>query len=618
MAMDGSRRDFMAGAGMASLAALAGCAAPAARSGPEAASGAAAPPSGDLDGIADAMLADYPENATSLGIDKDALAPLRARLTDRSPAGVETLKRRAAERLAQLSAIPADTLPASARVDVAVARTAHELASEGWAFPFGDVVVLNGNLSYRNAPYVVSQNTGAFIEIPDFLESNQPLANGADAEAWLARMAAYATALDGETERLRHDAGLGVIAPDFILDKALRQIDGALAQSPVEWGFVSALAQRAPADRERIAAAARALATDRIAPALTRQRDELRRHRARATHDAGVWKLPDGDAYYAWALRAGTTTRLTPDEVHRMGLDQLAELQAQMEPILRRRGLTQGSVGARMKALGEDPANLFPNTDAGRQQLLAYFSGVLDRIRPMLPRAFATLVRGNLLVKRVPPAIEAGMPGAYAGPGSMDGSVPGNLYINLADTSRQPRFSLPTLAMHEGIPGHVWQGEYSYRLPRIRALLAFNAYSEGWALYAEQLGDELGLYADDELGRLGYLQSIAFRCCRLVVDTGLHAKRWSREQAAQWMADTNGSSVAEVQSEIDRYCAWPGQACGYKVGHSEINRLRDRAVQQLGARYDLREFDDAVVTTGNVPLTVLGEVIDRFIAATRG
>ena len=185
------------------------------------------------------------------------------------------------------------------------------------------------------------------------------------------------------------------------------------------------------------------------------------------------------------------------------------------------------------------------------------------------------------------------------------------MFANAA--GRVTEYNLPTLTYHESLPGHVWQGEYAFKLPLIRSLLAFNAYSEGWALYAEQLAAELGVYDDDPVGRLGYLQSIAFRACRLMVDTGLHAKRWTREQAIQWFASTNGSGLQEVTSEVDRYCAWPGQACGYKVGHSEINRLRGKAQQALGARFDFRQFNDAVVKTGGVPMVVLAREIDAFI-----
>ncbi|MEA3012462.1 MAG: hypothetical protein QOD42_1007 [Sphingomonadales bacterium] len=571
-----------------------------------------------LAGIAEALLADYPENASALGLDNGARAALKSRLSDRSRAGQQALAERAAARLARLRAIDPAALAPAARIDLDVVRTAHETAVEGFAFPYGDMAVLNQNWSYRNAPYAVAQNTGAFVEIPDLLDSNHKVENAADAEAYLARLEAYAAALDGETGRLAHDAALGVVAPDFLLDKSLRQQRAVRAAPIPEWGLVTSLARRTAAMPGAFGRRAEALVAEKVAPALDRQIAELARHRLRATADAGVWKLPEGEAYYAWALKAGTTTTRTPDEVHEQGLEQLRALQAEMDVLLRAQGLTRGSVGARMAALGAEPRQLFPNDDEGRRQLLAFMNARIDDMRTRLPRAFATLVAGNLIVKRVPPEIEIGAPGAYAAAGSIDGSVPGNLYVNLHDLRTSPRFGLTTLAFHEGIPGHVWQGEYTYRLPLVRSLLAFNAYSEGWALYAEQLGAELGVYDEDPLGRLGYLQSIAFRACRLVVDTGLHARRWTRDHAIRWFATTNGSPLDDVRSEVDRYCAWPGQACGYKVGHSEINRLRDMARAALGPRFDFRLFNDALVTGGNVPLVVLGRIVEAHVAARRG
>ena len=323
------------------------------------------------------------------------------------------------------------------------------------------------------------------------------------------------------------------------------------------------------------AAQAAKIATDKIGPALDRQLAELEAHRKRATSDAGVWKLPQGDAYYAWALRAATTTRMTPDEIHARGQEELEALQAEMDAILKGQGLTRGHGrrahdGARQ---GSALTSSRTTTRAARRSWRCIEDRVAD-IRTRLPRAFATLVPGNFEIKRMAPEVEPGAPGAYGGPGSIDGKVPGKFWINLRTTDLWRTFSLPTLTYHESLPGHVWQGEYTFKLPLVRSLLAFNAYSEGWALYAEQLADELGVYEGDPVGRLGYLQSIAFRACRLVVDTGLHAKRWTREQAIEWFATTNGSGVDEVTSEVERYCAWPGQACGYKVGHSEINRLR--------------------------------------------
>jgi len=288
-----------------------------------------------------------------------------------------------------------------------------------------------------------------------------------------------------------------------------------------------------------------------------------------------------------------------------------------MDPILRKLGYTQGPVGARMQALAKDPRYKFSEGDRGRAEIMAYIQDWLGKFRQRLPNAFRTLVRGNLEVKRLPPEEEPGAPGAYGGAGSIDGSIPGKFWINLRTTDLHSKYSLPDLAAHEAIPGHVWQGEYANQLPLIRTLLAFNAYSEGWALYAEQLMDELGAYDDFEVGRLGYLQSLAFRACRLVVDTGLHAKRWTREQGVRFFVERNGSNPLEVGSEVDRYCSWPGQACGYKVGHSEIVRQRGRAQAELGPRYDLRDFDDAVVKGGNVPMDVLAKNVSEYIATSK-
>jgi uncharacterized protein (DUF885 family) len=568
---------------------------------------------GLLSDVADELLADYPENATGLGIDTGARAALKAKLTDRSAAGQDAISRRVAARLKRMQAVDAAALDEAARLDLDVVRTAHETAVEGFAFPYGDVAVLNQNWSWRNAPYVVTQNTGAFLEIPSLLEESHTVATKEDADAYLARLSAYAGQIDGETGRLASAGSQGVVAPDFILDKALAQIRLAQAGDAAKWPFVASFAKKAEPLGGDYAAQAAKLAYERIGPALARQAAELEAHRARANADAGVWKLPQGDAYYAWALRAATTTRMTPEEIHERGKAELAELQAQMNTILKGEGYSKGTVGERMTALGKDRRFEFPDNDAGRAEIMALLEARVADIRTRLPRAFATLVPGNFEIKRMAPEVEPGAPGAYGGPGSIDGKVPGKFWINLRTTDLWRKYSLPTLTYHESLPGHVWQGEYTFKMPLVRSLLAFNAYSEGWALYAEQLADELGVYENDPVGRLGYLQSIAFRACRLVVDTGLHAKKWTRLQAIEWFAGTNGSGIEEVTSEVDRYCAWPGQACGYKVGHSEINRLRAKAQTSLGAAFDLRQFDDAVVKGGGVPMVVLARVIDAYV-----
>lgn len=326
-----------------------------------------------------------------------------------------------------------------------------------------------------------------------------------------------------------------------------------------------------------------------------------------------MWARPQGDEWYAWGLRAATTTTLSPDEIHQIGLDELAALHGQMDPILKEIGYTRGTVGERMRALSEDPRYKFAEGDPGRKEIMDFIHERIDWIKAQMPRAFNTLVDPNLEVRRLPLAEEPGAPGAYGGAGSKDGSIPGRMWINLRTTDLHRKYDLADLTYHETIPGHVWEGEYSNRLPLIRSILSFSAFSEGWALYAEQIADELGAYDDFKVGRLGYLQSLAFRACRLVVDTGLHHKRWTREEGRRFFVERNGSKPDEVASEVDRYCSWPGQACAYKIGHSEIARQRARAQAALGDAYSFRAFNDAVVLGGNAPLDVMAKNVGRYM-----
>jgi uncharacterized protein (DUF885 family) len=607
------RRQFLATAAAAGL--LVGCKV---RTGTSAGEGDLAR---QLQRIADQLLAEYPQNATILGIARNKLAPLAHEWQDQTPAGFAKRKENISSRLGALRKMDLRDLSNPDKLNGSVALQAHELAEAGYAFEYGDPLVLDPNNGFRNTPYVVNQLGSSYSDLPDFLESRHTIASAEDALAFADRVDAYARNIDGETERLKHDRRIGVIAPDFNLDKTIAIIGGGASEKPDQSAVLATFKEKmgeAKLSDDTLTERVRQAMATKVIPALQRQVEELKAHRAAATSDAGVWHIKDGEAYYRWALKAGTTTNRTPDDIHKLGLDQVKEIQSRMDAIMRKQGLTGGTVGQRMAALGKDPKQLYPNTVAGREQLLAYLNGRIEDIRMRLPRAFATMVPGNLIIKRVPPSIEAGAPGGYAAAGSIDGKVPGQYYINLRDTSEWPKFSLPTLCYHEGIPGHIWQGDYANRMPLIRSMLAFNAYSEGWALYAEQLADELGVYADDPLGQLGYLQSMGFRACRLVVDTGLHAMKWTRDQAIDWFVTTNGDPRSSVEKEVDRYCAMPGQACGYKVGQLEIVRLRDKAKAALGSKFDLRRFDDAVVLGGSVPMTLLETVIDGYIAKSKG
>ena len=408
-------------------------------------------------------------------------------------------------------------------------KSAYKTGLEGFAFPFGDVAVGG----FRNTPYPVNQVGGAFLDTPQFLTTDHPIETAADADAYLNRLREFPVQLDGELERVRAGRSVGMIPPDFIVDQTIKQLTIGRDSAAKGGALVDNLNQRL---RDKgingsWVEQAQQIVTVQIAGALDRQLAEFRTQRDLAASAPGISERPHGGDYYRWALKASTTTSLSPEEVHAIGLQQVKELHGRMEPILKSLGYTKGSVAARMQALAKDPRYQFSDGDKGRAEIMAYIQERLAKIRAVLPRAFNTLVPGHLEVKRMPPEQEPGAPTAYGGSGSIDGKIPGKFWINLRTPDLHRKYSLPDLAAHESIPGHVWQGEYANRLPLIRTLLAFNAYSEGWALYAEQLVDELGVYDDFPAGRLGYLQSIAFRACRLVVDTGLHEKRWSRQQA---------------------------------------------------------------------------------------
>jgi uncharacterized protein (DUF885 family) len=567
-----------------------------------------------LDAIGNNLLRLAPESATSLGLDTGPRASLRSQLADRSAEGQEQIANQLRNDLQLVTAFNTSELSHAIRTSFEVVRSCYAKAIEGFALPYGDVAVGG----WRNTPYVVIQNVGAYLDLPRFLDSDHPIENAGDAEAYLARLQSYPKQLDGELGRMQAARAAGLVPPAFLIDKALAQIGLSVKAAHDGGSLVESIERRTKNIPGNWAERARTIAKQEVAPALERQFRELQAQRETATADPGMWARPRGEEYYRWALQTSTTTGMTADEIHEMGNSELQRLSARMDETLKKLGYSSGSVGERMKALAEDPRYQFAEGDKGRAEIMAFIQERLKWIRSQMPTAFNTIVNPNMEVKRLPPEEEPGAPAAYGGAGSVDGKIPGRFWINLHTTRLHSKYSLGDLTFHEAVPGHIWQGEYTHDMPLIRQLLGFNAYSEGWALYAEQLADELGAYSEDPVGRVGYLQSIAFRACRLVVDTGLHAKRWTREQAVQFFVDMNGSNPLEVASEVDRYCSWPAQACGYKVGHSEINRQRESAQKALGSKFDLKEFNDTVVRGGNVPLDVLAKNVEEYVRRVSG
>jgi uncharacterized protein (DUF885 family) len=597
-----SRRDLLAGA--AATGAL-GVALPAWAQ--PAAPAAAGPDAARLNALFDTFMqerfAAHPEALTNLGLDKGPHAAAKHQLSDASLEGVRADKAMAASQLQRLQAFPTAGLSGLARTNYdAVLFGLQTQVAANHAFDFGE--------GGARSPYVLSQLTGAYQSTPTFLDTQHKIETREDADAYLDRMEAFARVLDQETERARHDVGLGVVPPDFILDSTLEQMQALHGQGADDSVLVKSIVRRAhekgiEGDWGRRAGA---ILTGRVQPALQRQIDFTRDMRRRATAAPGIGSRPQGMAYYAAGLLSYTTSSMTPDEVHRVGLEQTKAYQARIDEILRAQGLTQGAVGQRLSALSSDPKYLWPDTDAGKAEMISHLNDLVSQITPRLPRFFNHPPTVPLEIRRVPPYIEAGAPLGYYNSASLDGTRPAIYYINLAHTADWPRWLVSSVTFHEGVPGHHLQISTAQHIPGqplIRKTGNYSGYAEGWALYAEQLADEIGMYDNDPLGRVGYLKSELWRACRMVLDTGIHTKGWTRDQAIQWKMDNDGSLRSGAQNEIDRYCVWPGQAPSYKIGHTVINQLRDQARASLGPRFDIRTFHDVILNSGAVPLEVL-------------
>jgi uncharacterized protein (DUF885 family) len=567
-----------------------------------------------LDKMFEALVDDSPRFATSLGLDKGARAPLKSKLDDNSLAAKARRQERSRKWLAELRAIDRAKLSPESRIDLDVVTYQQDQAVRaGDRWKFGDT---GGNFR----PYVISQQSGSYQSVPDFLDSQHRVADAADAEAYLSRLHEFRRAMDVDLERQRIDAAKGVIPAAFVCDLAIGQMKALRDQPAEKTIMVTSLAGKAAKANVAGDWSGRAakIVQSEIFPALDRQIAAMQALKAKAKPNAAAWALPDGEAYYADCVKASTTTNYSPAEVHQLGLDQVADLTARIDAILKARGMSQGAVGQRLMALNADPAQVFPASDEGRAQMLALLNDRIVETYKLLPRAFNTLPKAKVEVRRVPVFIQDGAANGYYQSAALDGSRPAAFYINLKETSDWPRYNLPTLAFHETIPGHHLQialAQESTRIPMLRrAGFGFSAFSEGWALYAEQLADEMGAYEGDQLGQVGFLQSLLFRATRLVTDTGIHWKRWSRAQATQYMVDTIGNTPSRAQREVERYFVGPGQANSYKVGHTVWVKVREDARKKLGAKFDLKAYHDAVLLSGAMPLTVLERHVQEWTA----
>ena len=581
------------------------------------ASAAAAPGSGDaklnqlFEDIFQERVRNSPELATSLGLDKGANAGLKSKLDTRPNATArhEELAR-TRRAMARLTAVSPASLSEAAKLNREVVLYSLDTATKAPA---------RWDIDSAQRPYPIFQQGGSYFDTPDFLNTAQTIENASDAEAYLSRLQQFATVLDNDTAEQRAQAARGFLAPAWSIDLTVAQMRKLRHVAPEQNTMVDSIVKRT--GEKGIAGdwgrRASAIVAGSIYPALDRQIAAMEQLKPATRPGDGAQRLTNGDAIYAEALRQATTTNFTPAEVHQMGLEQVADISSQLDAILKSQGFSQGSVGERLAALNKDPRQLHADTDAGRAELLAGLNAGVKDMYGRLPQAFATIPSAPLEIRRVPPEIQDGASNGYYRRASLDGTRPAIYFINLKDMGDWPKYTLPTLSYHEGVPGHHLQisiSQESKDIPTLRKIGGFSAYSEGWALYAEQLADELGVYASDPLGRAGFLQSFLFRAARLVVDTGLHSKRWGREQATDYMVATTGFARPRSQREVERYCTQIGQACSYKVGHTAWMRARTEAQRTLGDRFDLKQFHE-ILREGAMPLSILERRVRERTAA---
>ncbi len=476
--------------------------------------------------------------------------------------------------------------------------------------------------------YIFSHMSGPHTNLPSFLINYNKVGSVEDAEAYISRLRAVKTYLGQAQARAETQFEDGVSMPKFVYAKVSAASRNVISGAPFETGDDSPLwadlrskieqLDTTNTKKETLLSDAKDALLTSVQPAYLSLISMFDTQAGSATKDDGAWKLAGGSDYYNTRLKHYTTTNLTSDEIHEIGLKEVARIQAEMQDIMTRVGF-EGSLKEFFTFLRTDQQFTFPNTDEGRDAYMAEATAVIDEMRIQLDSLFITKPKANMVVKRVEPFREETAFGAFYNSPALDGSRPGTYYINLKDVKEQPKFLMQALAYHEGIPGHHMQLAIAQELdglPKFRTLDGHTAFIEGWALYSEALPKEIGLYTDPykEFGQLGME---IFRAARLVVDTGIHAKKWDREKAVQYYLDNIPNPEGDVRAEIDRYIVWPGQATAYMIGKLKIEELRAKAEGELGDNFDIRKFHDTVIANGSVPLSVLEELVDEYITAAK-
>ena len=567
-----------------------------------------------------AYFSHVPEAATQLGIPEQDVPGTGDRMMDRSVDGNAARNRALEAALVELNAVDAESLSPDRRRTHAVLTTLFDGAlAPSRVVDYGTTA---GAWTLWYIPYSIVQNSGPTVDIPNFLSSQQPVGNAAEAEAYLMRLANVREALDGALESYKYGVQQGAIPPDFIVEKSLAVVEAFIeppaGKNSLYVTFADKLEAAGIENAEDYADRALEIIDAEVIPAYQRIANYLSEIRGSAPHDAGIWRLPDGEALYAAMIRHMTDSNLSAEDVHRTGLDEVERITLEMDEILRSAGYTEGTVGERMQQLNVEQRFLYSNDAEGKAKLLNDVRAQVEGMYAVLPDWFRKLPKHAVEVRPVPEFSQDSAPTGYYNPPAPDGSRPGYYFINLRDTALHPSWTLPTLSYHEAVPGHHLDGATAMELevPQVVKALWSNTSGEGWALYAEQLAAEMGMYADDPFGDLGRLQAELHRAVRLVVDTGMHAKKWSREQAIDYMVGVEGLDEATATSEIERYAVWPAQALGYKLGQLRIVALREEAKQALGDAFDIRDFNQTVLDVASTPLPFIEYTVRDWIAAS--
>ncbi len=551
-----------------------------------------------------------PEILTMVGIVDNTMLDFHShKLSDASPAHTYAMLERDEEYLEMLRRYNRDNLSGQKAVSYDMVEWLLKSNIEGGKWAFHD--------------YPVNQTLGVQSALPSFMTTHHQIKDKNSAENYIHRLRAFQEKFEQLRESVLYRADRGVIPPAFVIDHVLKEMNEFIAQpaeeNPLFDNFKTNLEELdtlSETERDQLLDDALSAVQNEVTNGYQALIDKFSELHTSAPENVGAWTLPDGDEYYRHLTRMHTTLPLTPEEVHQTGLREVERIKNEMFVLFDEIDISGESVAERFTALDEKPGMFYPDSAGVHDQIIADYTEMIDYLYEETKPLFKRTPKADVEVRRVPEYSETTAPFAYYSIPAMDGSRPGIFFINLRSIDEISKYGMMTLAAHEGVPGHHFQlalAQEIENVPTIRKLYPFTAYAEGWALYTEWVIEEIGFYEDDPYGNLGRLQAEMFRAVRLVVDTGIHLKRWTRDEAIDYMYEHTGMAMGDVVAEIERYIVMPGQALAYKIGMMHIQELRQKAEAELGNQFDIAEFHDIILMNGSLPMEIVSAVVDNYI-----